>query len=307
MIRQISSVFLVILVTVVAIPAQAGVFFLEPPIRNTMPDAVAHAVTYDGTGGPVTVSLCIDPVSPSAGELVAPVEKAIETLNNLVPTTGNYVPPGESTQVPAGHVDAESIILHEILHCIGLHHGDLRTVLDEPLDLFFGDATFSTEGPDGDYSFVLIGADNFWGSADDRRGDDVNLFWFRKMNNDPFALPTNPPPAYDQTNYTRDLADLPPDDRYTANGTPAVAESLGYPNTKAIMYSQTGIQAEARSLSHDDVTMLRYAMSGLNETEGDADDYVLTLELTDFPCDIPVRLGRVNTSEPDSSMLGAWS
>lgn len=200
------------------------------------------------------------------------------------------MPIGESIQVPPGHFDAESILLHEITHCVGIGHGNKPSGLTPAQSLAFSDATKSNKGPDDLYSFVFLGADGFWGSADDLRGDDVNLFWFRKMNNDPFVLPGGPPPAYDQSNYTTDLAELPIDDEYAANGTPKVAEALGYPNTKAVMYAQTGLESEFRSLTHDDVTMLRYAMSGLIEIAGDADDYVLTLEVVDFPCDIPIRL-----------------
>ncbi|MDA8020787.1 MAG: DUF11 domain-containing protein [Thermoanaerobaculia bacterium] len=264
-------------------------------LRTTVPDAVMHPIGYDGTGGTVTVSFCIDPGSAFATELVTPTQNAIDTLNALVPTTSNYVAPGESTQVPAGHVDAESILLHEMGHCVGLGHVNLGRIPPPPLDIFFGDAAMSNPGPDGEYTFVNTGADGFWGSADDLRGDDGNLLWFRKMVNDPFLLPVVPPPAYDQTNYTRDLASLPMDDDYTNSGSPVVAAALGYPNTKAIMHSLTGLQAEARALSHDDVTMLRYASSGLNETAGDSDDYVLTLELTSFPCDIPIRFVSLGT------------
>ncbi|MDA8020060.1 MAG: DUF11 domain-containing protein [Thermoanaerobaculia bacterium] len=288
--RRLQVLSLVVVVTLVAKPVQSGAFFVSPTIQTDSPGAVAHPIGYDGTGGPITVSVCIDPASPSAAELAAPAARAIDTLNALVPTTGTYVPIGESTQVPAGHFDAESVLLHEIAHCVGIHHGNKPPNMTRAQELAFSDATMSNTGPDNLYSFILIGADNIWGSSDDLRGDDGNLFWFRKMNNDPFSLPGGPPLAYDQSNYTRDLADLPVGAKYAANGTPAVAESLGYSDTKAVMYAQTGVQSEFRSLSHDDVTMLRYASSGLNEIAGDADDYVLTLELIDFPCDIPIKL-----------------
>ena len=270
-------------------PAFSGAFLVDTMIQGDSPGAVAHPIGYDGTGGAVTVGVCIDPSSPSAAELVVPTEKAIATINALVPTVGTYVPPGNSTQVPDGHLDAESILLHEISHCVGLHHGNLGK-LTAPIDHMVGHATMSNRGSDGGYSFVFIGGDNFWGSADDIRGDDENVFWFRKMNNDPFMLPGGPPLAYDQTNYSRDLADLPTGDDYPANGTIRVAETLGYANTKSVMFTATAIDTEFRSLSHDEVTMFRYAASGLNETAGDKDDYTLTLELVDFPCDIPIKL-----------------
>lgn len=114
---------------------------------------------------------------------------------------------------------------------------------------FFDTATWSTMGPDNEFSFVFIGADNTWGTPDDDRGDDENLFWFRMDLNDPFFIDAFPPPPVDASTYSRNLANLPMGDNYAANGSPAVANELGYPNTRAVMYEQTGPQSEFRSLS----------------------------------------------------------
>ncbi len=276
--------------------AQGGSFQLSEAIRTAMPNAVSHPLGYNGTGGNLTVSVCVEPTSPFATNLPAPLQKAILTLNNLTPTIGTYVPPGTSTQVPANQWDAESALLHEVGHCIGINHTNLATVLPEPLPTFFGDASYSTEGPDMDFTFTFIGGDNIWGSKDDDRGDDVNLVWFRKSSNDPFLIDPLPAPAVDSLTYSRNLADLPAMHDYAANGTPSVAGSLGYPSTRAVMYAQIGPQSEFRSLANDDVAMLKYGMSGLDEIAGTADDYTFTVEFTNHPCDIPVRFVPLGTS-----------
>lgn len=284
-----SPLEMVFFCALVAAAAGAGTFNLTEDIQEGTPDAVAHPLGYDGTGGHLTVKVCIDPSSPFAAELVAPVTRVIQTLNALEPTVGTYVPIGESLQVPDGYFDAESVVLHEVAHCIGLGHVNVAGKLSSALALAVGDAAMSTEGPDADYTFVFVGGDNTWGSADDLRGDDVNLSWFPITNNDPFQLPDLPAPSYDQSNYSRKLSDLPEDDEFAAVGTPKVAEVLGYEDTKSVMYTQTGVDSEFRSLSHDDVIMLRYIRSGINEIAGDGDDYDLTLQLVDFPCDLPIH------------------
>lgn len=282
-----AGVLLFVLSASLAVPGYSGTFLLHEPIPTDTPDAVTHPLGYDGTGGIITIGVCIDPASTYASALVAPLTKAVNTLNGLVATTGTYV--AVSAEVPSGHADAESVLLHEISHCVGLHHVNLGSLLSPLQQIFFGNATFSVQGADAEYSFVVIGGDNIWGSADDGRGDDVNLNWFRQTTNDPFMLPVGPPPAYDQTSYTRNLASLPSGHSYSTSGGPAVASHLGYANTRAVMYAATAVGAEVRSLSHDDVATFRYAMSGLNETEGDADDYVFMLQVVPFPCDIPIR------------------
>ena len=44
------------------------------------------------TGGPVSVSVCIDPSSANAADMEIPVQNAIDVWNGLAPTTGNQQP-----------------------------------------------------------------------------------------------------------------------------------------------------------------------------------------------------------------------
>lgn len=203
-------------------PATAGTFVLTPCIIAVSRDAVTHPVGYSGIAGTLTIDVCIDPNSQFSGALVAPLRKAIATWNALEPTTGQYIPPGSSNEVPAERWDAESVLLHELGHCLGLNHGNLGI----QVLFFFSNATLSTTGPDGEFSFDFIGLDNRWGSSDDMRGDDENLFWFRRGLNDPFFIEPLPQPPIDSQTFTRDLSALPQDHSYAANGAPAVANEL---------------------------------------------------------------------------------
>lgn len=297
---RLASSFLLFLLAVDS--AQGGSFQISQAISASTPDAVSHPLGYNGTGGELTVSVCVDPTSSFAQMLPAPLKRALTTLNDLTPTTGTYIAPGQSTEVPPDQWDAESALLHEVAHCIGINHTNLGPLLPEVEAIFFGNASYSSKGADADFSFVSIGPDNIWGSDDDDRGDDINLVWFRKSSNDPFFIDPPPPPATDSSTYSRSLADLPPMHSYAANGTPSVADQLGYPGTRAVMYAQIGPQSEFRALANDDVAMLRYGMSGLDESASTPDDYTFKLELTGYPCDLPVSL--VSLGESPVSRCG---
>lgn len=86
--RQLLPVLSITFLALVARPAQPGAFLINTMIQTDSPDAVTHPLGYDGTGGSIAVTVCIDPASPSAAELTAPTVKAVDTLNALVPTTG---------------------------------------------------------------------------------------------------------------------------------------------------------------------------------------------------------------------------
>jgi uncharacterized repeat protein (TIGR01451 family) len=162
-------------------------------------------------------------------------------------------------------------------------------------------------GPDDEWDFVFVGADNIWGSADDSRGDDISLFWFRKNSNDPFFVDPLPPPPVDSTTYSRDFAFLPSMHNYSANGTPRVGDLTGYPNTKSVMYSTEAPQSEFRSLSADDTNTLKYAMNGLDELFGGGDDYTMSYQLSSFPCDLPIRFVSTVTNDGVAACSGGIS
>ena len=80
------------------------------------------------------------------------------------------------------------------------------------------DFTASTPGADLTYGFNS-GADGVIGSADDVRGDDVNVFYFNPANNNPISLSK----TVDASNYSRDVAALPVGDLFAANPDRTVA------------------------------------------------------------------------------------
>src|SRR5690348_15849078 len=80
-------------------------------------NAVSHPTGYTGAGGVLTVTVCVDPSSPNASSIEAPIQHASATWNGLVPTSPNLIF-GGSTNIPANEYDFESAALHEMGHCI---------------------------------------------------------------------------------------------------------------------------------------------------------------------------------------------
>lgn len=232
---------------------------------------VAHPPGYTGGGGEVRVAVGIDPASAHAEEMVQPVRNIVATFNDLAASTGNLVR-GAGNNVPRNHIDFESVALHEIGHALGLGHPNLATESKVPFKEQ-EDYTKTTKGANGSFD-LDPGRDAVIGSSDDVRGDDVNLHWFRRSNNDPFTIA----PTVDSTTYGRDLADLPDGHRFAANADRLVGRRLGVASSEAVMQQGTFPGEAQRTLGHDDVAGLRYAMSGVDERSGTADDYVLVLE-----------------------------
>lgn len=247
-------------------------------------DVVTHPTGYFGTGTALTVTVCIDPLSANAADMVTPVQNAIAEINHLTASTGNLVL-GAGNNIPSGQFDFESVALHELGHCIGLAHPNMGVV--PGVGAGETNYTQSTDGANNSFDFN-DGADNIIGSADDQRGDDANLHWFRISNNNPFTID---PSTVDSTTYSRDLADLPGGDSYPANADRTVGADLGFADTEAVMQQGQGSDEAQRTLNHDDVATLLYAMTGVDEIEGTSDDYTFELSYVGMSdtCDIVVR------------------
>ncbi|MCG8457612.1 MAG: hypothetical protein MI919_15160 [Holophagales bacterium] len=256
------------LLAVAAAPALAGSFASAG--ESLGEDLVQHPEGYDGTGGPLGLTVCLDPAAPDAAEI--PLQRAILTWNRLDTAAPNL---SISAGVPAGELDFRSEILRGLGLCLGL---------DSPAD---------TQG----YARATNGADNVFdrdpgpdtvpGTADDLRDDDGNLVWFRIADNNPF---TSVPGPVDSTRYSRELGLLPEGDNFAATSTRAVALAIGSPGTEAVMVNALATGEARRSLTEDDAATLLYAASGLDELEGTADDYTAGLayvgRATD--CQIPI-------------------
>jgi hypothetical protein len=200
--------------------------------------------------------------------MAIPVQNVVATFNAMIPVQGNLILP--SPELASGEVDFESSALHEVGHCIGLAHPNAAT--ESGLPAAERNYTKSTDGADNAFN-LGPGADAVKGSADDVRGDDVNLHWFRIANNDPFTLAT----VVDSTTYARDTASLPGGNTFAANADRDVALLFGAGSTEAVMQQGTFADEVQRRLGHDDVATLRYARSGLDSIAGTADDYTVAL------------------------------
>ncbi len=245
-------------------------------------DIITHPAGYTGAGGNVVVNVCVVPGTANATAMEVSVQNSINVWNALASTTPNL----QSANVPAGQIDFESVLLHEVGHCIGEAHTNLGA--QTGVTGVNTDFTNSTDGANNTFTFN-DGADNVIGSGDDVRGDDANLHWFNMANNDPFLLQ----PITDSSTFSRDLSDLPTGDLFAANGARAVSLALGYGQTEAVMNQGTNFGEAQRTLAADDVHGINLAKSGVDEVQGTGDDYNLTLNYLGISnsnnCDINIQ------------------
>ena len=245
-------------------------------------NVITHPTGYTGTQSTLNVNVCVVPGTQNANVLGTSVENSIRVFNNLVPTTPNLF----SANVPLDAVDFESVLLHEIGHCVGLAHTNLG--VQTGVAGTNTDYTNSTDGANNAFTFG-VGPDGVVGSGDDNRGDDQSLAWFNMANNDPFAIA----PIVDSTTFSRLLADLPGSDSYVANASRQVGALLGYPSTEAAMNQGSFFNEAQRTLAADDVHGIALAASGIDELQGTADDYQLVLNYLGISdssqCDITVE------------------
>jgi hypothetical protein len=243
-------------------------------------DVINHPSGYTGTGGVLNVGVCIDPDSLNAEQLVIPIKNNIAVWNDLQPVASNV----QYNVLPSGYLDAESVLLHEVGHCIGLAHVNAAS----ESGLSVNDYTKATDGANNVFD-VAPGPDGVVGSYDDVRGDDVNLHWFNPAN-DPFQLPIHTP--VDTTQYKRDTSNLPFGDSFAQNASRSVAAAQGYPTSEAVMQQGSYYRETQRELVSDDASTIMLAASGVDERAGTGDDYqlVLTYEgiTTGSNCDITV-------------------
>ncbi len=248
--------------------ATAGTFIFGGNLGEE--DFITHPTGYLGSGTSLTISVCINPASVNSAQLVQPVKNIVETWNQLNPTSENLKLFGNNNIPGNLDYDWESVALHEVGHCVGLGHPNLGN--QEGVVGANQNYTSTNKGNDGLFDFN-DGADNIIGSADDLRDDDQNYHWFNKNSNNPFILS----PPFDSSNYSILLADLPNGDNFVANADRDVGDDLGFNLTEAVMQQGTFNDEAQRTLGVDDVATIRLGMSGVDETEGTADDYTFKL------------------------------
>lgn len=247
-------------------------------------DLITHPKGYTGSGGRLTVSVCIDPASVDSAQLVQPVKNMVETWNQLNPVSENLKLFGNNNIPGNSDYDWESVTLHELGHCIGLAHPNLGS--QTGVTGVNTNYTATNKGNDGIFDFG-DGVDNIIGSNDDDRDDDNNLHWYNKNINNPFVLT----PPFDSSNYSVSLSDLPIGHNFVANADREVGNDLGFSNSESVMQQGSYNDEDQRRLAIDDVATIRLAMSGLDETAGTADDYTYKLEYGGVAsnCDINIK------------------
>ncbi len=282
----------------IAIPSDFALAFSYFFVNETDVNNVTHPIGYVGTGGAISVSVGIDPTSPNANDMVIPTQNVIAVFNALTPTTGNLIT-GASNNIPALSFDFESVLLHEMGHSLGLAHCNAAT--ESGLTGNNMNYTKAADGVDNTFN-IDPGVDGIIGSADDVRGDDVNLGWFQIGGNDPFTITG----IVDNTTYSRDVANLPVGDLFVANADRTVGADLGYANSEAVMQQGTSSDEAQRTLGHDDVAGLLYAMAGVDEVAGTADDYTLQLTYAGQTtlADMVISFNNTNTNFASSSSTG---
>lgn len=261
--------------------ALAGAFIFA---NGNNPNVIAHPTPYTGSGGDITVRVCIDPNSESIADMQVSVANTVAVWNQRQATSPNLFL-GPNNDIPGGQVDFESTLLHEVGHCLGLAHPNEAT--ESGLQGEDRNYTKTNPGPNGTRD-LDPGADGIRGSADDVRGDDINLHWFNLGLNNPFIAS----PPFDVSNYSVELADLPPGDSFAANADRTVGAALGFPDSEAVMQQGAFFDEDQRQLAVDDVATLGLGMSGLDRSAGTADDYrpILVFDGVQSGCDITVTV-----------------
>jgi len=260
--------------------ASAGVFIFAEQQDN--PNLIAHPTGYTGSQNQLTISVCIAPDSESIAQMEIPVRNVIRTWNELQPVVNNLQL--SNPELPLNHFDYESVLLHEVGHCLGLAHPNLAS----ESGLTGASRGYAKALPGADARYNLnAGDDGVIGTRDDLRGDDVNLGWFRKGVNNPFLFE----PVIDASTYSVDLADLPTGHNFVEIAALQVARARGLPDGEAVMHQGTRARATRRALAPDDATMMRLGMAGRDRTQGTSDDYAYTLVYGGVAtgCNITVR------------------
>lgn len=174
----IFALLMLLVVLVSTPPAHTGAFVFT---SGTAPELIAHPTTYLGNGGDINVRVCIAPGSESITEMQVAAQNSVTIWNRQQAASPNIFL-GGNNDIPVGAVDFESPLTHELDHRIGLAHPNEAT--ESGLPVADRDYTKTAPGPNG-VRDLDPGSDGIRGSADDLRGDDINLHWFNIVQQQP--------------------------------------------------------------------------------------------------------------------------
>jgi hypothetical protein len=236
------------------------------------PNLIMHPTGYTGAGGPRVVTVCLNPSGVPGGNLnnaEATVQKVVATWNAQRVSTRNLAF-GANNDLPSNQFDLESVLLHEMGHCLGLAHPNhaSESGLPDPQ----ANGTKSDVGANGVFN-QGAGADGRHGSFDDVRGDDVNLYWYRRNVNRPLEFPA----IIDSSTFARS-GNLPAGHNFAANADRDVLNALGIAQTESVMQQLTFNDEAQRRLTGEDLSTIRLGQSGVDRIQGTADDYGISLE-----------------------------
>lgn len=116
---QVAVLILMLFLAAASAHVSAGAYVFAGDTNGL--DLITHPSNYDGTGGEVEVSVCIDPNAANASAMEIPVKNIVATLNAFVPRSPNLIF-GNANNIPVGQFDFESLTLHEFGHCLSLSH-----------------------------------------------------------------------------------------------------------------------------------------------------------------------------------------
>jgi hypothetical protein len=120
--RPLALSALTVVALVASTQARAGAFIFADEGDE---DSITHPNGYTGVGGPRVLSVCLRtatlPSGVSATQVENTVKKAVDTWNAQRVSTEN-LGLGTANDIPSGGLDFESVLLHEMGHCVGLAH-----------------------------------------------------------------------------------------------------------------------------------------------------------------------------------------
>ena len=84
----------------------AGAFMFANEFNGL--NVITHPEGYKGTGGEITIGICINPGSANSEDMETPIQNIIHTMNALDPVIGNLIS-GNEAGMPFSTFDFESV------------------------------------------------------------------------------------------------------------------------------------------------------------------------------------------------------